>query len=63
MFIKLLVHFYTMTQRPINFILMALITYSMFETQINYMWFLEIFKVSETLHVITFYTICSPSFP
>jgi hypothetical protein len=42
---------------------MGLITYSMFETQINYMWFLEIFKVSETLHVITFYTICSPSFP
>jgi hypothetical protein len=63
MFIKLLVHFYTMTQRAITFILISLITYFMFEAQINYMWFLENFKVSETLHVITFYTICSPNFP
>jgi hypothetical protein len=35
----------------------------MFEVQINYMWSLKKFKVSEILHVTTFYTICSPNFP
>jgi len=35
----------------------------MFEAQIDYMWFLEIFKVSEILHVTIFYTTCSPNFP
>jgi hypothetical protein len=42
---------------------MDLITYFMFEAQINYMWILKKFKVNEILHVISFYTICSPSFP
>jgi hypothetical protein len=35
----------------------------MFEAQIDYMWFLEIFKVSEILRVTIFYTTCSPNFP
>jgi hypothetical protein len=52
-----------MIQLPINCILMGLITYFMFEAQINYMWSLKTFEVSEILHVTTFYTICSPSFP
>jgi len=34
----------------------------MFESQINYRWSLENFKVSEILCVTTFYTICNPSF-
>jgi hypothetical protein len=37
MFIKLLVYFYTMIQLSINCILMGLITYFVFEAQINYM--------------------------
>jgi hypothetical protein len=41
---------------------MGLITYFMFENQINYMWTLENFKVSEILHVTSFYIICSPNF-
>jgi hypothetical protein len=60
MFIKLLVYFYTMIQLSINCILMGLITYFVFEAQINYMWSLKKFKVSEILHVTTFYT---PNFP
>jgi len=63
MFIKLLVYFYTMIQLPINCKLMGLITYFMFEVQINYMWSLENFKLGEILHVTIFYTICSPNFP
>jgi hypothetical protein len=63
MFIKLLVYFYIMIQLPINYILMGLITYYIFEAQINYMWSLKEFKVSETLHITIFYTICSPNFP
>jgi hypothetical protein len=47
---------------PINCILMGLITYFMFETQINYMWSVKKFKVSEILHVTTFYIIYSPNF-
>ncbi len=38
MSIKLLVYFYTMIPLPINCISMGLITYLMFEIQINYMW-------------------------
>jgi hypothetical protein len=57
MFIELLMYFYTMIQLSINCILMDLITYFMFEVQINYMWSLENFKVSEILHVTIFYTI------
>jgi hypothetical protein len=34
---------------------MDLIIYFKFETQIKYMWWLENFKVSEILHVTTFY--------
>jgi hypothetical protein len=42
---------------------MGLITYFMFEAQINYMWSLEnYFKMSEILGDITFYTICSSNF-
>ncbi len=63
MFIKLLVYFYTMIQLPINCILMRLITYSMFEAQIYYMWSLKNFKANEILHVATFYIVCNPSFP
>ncbi len=55
MFIKLLVYFETMIQLPINCILMGLITYFMFETQINYMWPLKKFKVGKILHVISLY--------
>jgi hypothetical protein len=33
---------------------MGLITYFMFEAQINYMWSLKKFKVSEILHVTIF---------
>jgi hypothetical protein len=44
-----------LNQLPINHILMGLIIYFMFEVQINYMWFLDIFKVNETLHVVEFY--------
>jgi len=44
-----------LNQLPINRILMALIIYLMFEVQINYMWFLENFKVNETLHVVALY--------
>jgi hypothetical protein len=62
-FIKLLVYFYTMIQLPNNCILMDLITYFIFEAQINYIWFLINFKMSEILHVTIFHTICSPSFP
>jgi hypothetical protein len=54
-FIKLLVYFETMIQLPINCILMGLITYFMFETQINYMWPLKKFKVGKILHVISLY--------
>jgi len=63
MFIKLLVYFYTMIQLPINYILMGLIAYFMFEVQINYIWFLKNLKVSEILHGTTFYMLCSPCFP
>ncbi len=63
MFVKLLVYFDTMIQLPINCILMGLTTYFMFEYQVNYMWSLKKFKVSEILCVITFYIIWSPSFP
>jgi hypothetical protein len=63
MFIKLLIYFYIMIQLPINCILMVLITYYMFEAQINYMWSLKDLKVGETLYVIIFYTICSLNFP
>jgi hypothetical protein len=63
MFIKLLVYFYTMIKLPINCILMGLAIYFLFEFQINYMLFLKEFKVNEILCVITFYIICSPSFP
>jgi hypothetical protein len=63
MYIKLLVLSHTMTQLPINCMLMGLITYFMFEAQINYMWSLEnYFKMSEILGDITFYTICSSNF-
>jgi hypothetical protein len=41
MFMKLFVYFYIMIQLPINCILMVLITYYMFEAQINYMWSLK----------------------
>jgi hypothetical protein len=50
-------------QLPINHILMGLIIYFMFEVQINYMWFLENFKVNETLHVVAFCFVCNPYFP
>jgi hypothetical protein len=63
MFIKLLVYFYIMIQLPINYILMGLIIYYMFKAQINYMWFLKDFKVSETLCITIFYSICTPNFP
>jgi hypothetical protein len=65
MFIKLVVYFYTMMQLLIKLILMGLIIYFRFEAQINYMWWLENFKVNKILHVTifyTFYTICSPNF-
>jgi hypothetical protein len=62
MFIKLLVYFYTMIQLSINCILMGLIIYFMFETQINYIWSLENFIKSEILCVAT-YIICNPSLP
>jgi hypothetical protein len=42
MFMKLLVCFYTMIQLSINYILMGLITYFIFEVQINYMWLQKI---------------------
>jgi hypothetical protein len=42
---------------------MGLIIYFMFEAQITYIWPLEKFKMSENLHVITFYIVCCPSFP
>jgi hypothetical protein len=54
MFIKLLVYFYTMIQLLISCTLMGLITYFMFEAQINYMWFLKKIKVNEILRVIIF---------
>jgi hypothetical protein len=54
MFIILLVYFYTIIQLPINCILMGLITYFMFETQINYMWSLKKFKMNEILHATIF---------
>jgi hypothetical protein len=63
MFIKLLVYFYTMIQLPINYILIGLITYYMFESQINYLWSLKKLNVNEILHVIVFYTTCHPNFP
>jgi hypothetical protein len=63
MFIKLLVYFYTMIQLLINCILLGLITYFMFEAQINYMVIKYFFEVSEILHVTTLYTTCSPRFP
>jgi len=62
MFMKLLLYFYTMIQLPINCILMGLKIYYIFEVQINYMWSLKNFKMSEILHVIIFYIICSPNF-
>ncbi len=55
MFIKLLVYFYTIIQLPINCILMGLITYFMFETQIKYMWSLKIFKMNEIIHDTTYH--------
>jgi hypothetical protein len=42
---------------------MGLITYFMFEAQINYMWSFKIFKVSEILCITIFYIACSPNFP
>jgi hypothetical protein len=63
MFIKLLAYFYSIIELPINYILMGLITSFMFEVQINYMWSLEIFKLSEISYVIIIYTTCSPNFP
>jgi hypothetical protein len=54
MFIKLLVYFYIMIQLQINYILMGLTSYFMFESRINYMRSLEDFKVSEILCVTTF---------
>jgi membrane-bound metal-dependent hydrolase YbcI (DUF457 family) len=63
MFIKFSVYFYTIIQLPINCILMGLITYFMFEAQINYMWSVKKFKMSEILYVIIFYTIRNPNFP
>jgi len=42
---------------------MGLITYFMFEVQINYMWFQKKTQVSEIFHVTTFYITCNPSFP
>jgi hypothetical protein len=43
-------------------VLMGLITYFTFKLQINYMRSVEIFEVSEILHVVTFYIICHPIF-
>jgi hypothetical protein len=63
MFAKLLVYFYTMIELPINCILMGLITYFMFEVQINYMWSLKKFKVTEILCVTTFILYVIPIFP
>jgi hypothetical protein len=54
MFVKLLVYVYTMIQLPINCILMGLITYFMFKSQINYMWSLNNLKMGEILCVIVF---------
>jgi hypothetical protein len=62
MFIKLLVYFYTVIQLPINCLLMGLITYSMFEAQINYMWSLKNSKWAKSylllliLYVIPIFT-------
>jgi hypothetical protein len=55
MFTKLLMYFYTMIQLLINCLLMGLITYFMFENQINYMWSLENFKMNAILYVTTLY--------
>jgi hypothetical protein len=64
MYIKLLVLFYTMTQLPINCILMGFNNLFYVWSQINYIWSLEnYFKMTEILGVITFYTICSSNFP
>ncbi len=52
-----------MIQIQINFILMGLINYFMFQAQLKYLWSLENFKVNEILCVTTFYTIRSPKFP
>jgi len=63
MFIKLLVYFYTMIQLSINCRLMGLITYFMFEAQINCMWSLKKFKVSEILPITIFILYIVPIFP
>jgi len=42
---------------------MGLITYFMFEAQINYMWFFKIFKMSEILCITIFYIVRSHNFP
>jgi hypothetical protein len=42
---------------------MGLITYFMFEAQINYMWSLKNFKMNEILCIIIFYIVRSPKFP
>jgi hypothetical protein len=52
MFIKLLVYFYAMIQLLINRILMVLITYFMFEAQINYMWVKCYMLLLFTLHEV-----------
>jgi len=54
MLIKLLVYFYTMIQLPINCISMGLITYFMFEVQINYMWFLKKLKWVKSFMLLLF---------
>jgi hypothetical protein len=61
-FIKLLMYIYIKTQLWINFIFMVYIIGLIFKAQINWMWFLEEFKVSEILHVMTFDIICSFNF-
>jgi hypothetical protein len=59
---KYLVYTYINTQLWIKFIFMVYIIGLIFEAQINLMWFLEEFKVSEILSVATFNTICTFNF-
>jgi hypothetical protein len=61
-FMKLLMYIYVKTRLGINFIFIEYIIDFILKTQINLMWFLKEFKVSEISYVTTFDTTCTPSF-
>jgi hypothetical protein len=56
------VYIYTNVQLYLNFIFIILLTSLNFETQMIYMWFKKLFKVSEIIHVATFDITCNSKF-